>query len=118
MDSRGEIIIYQAEDGLTKIDVNLRDENVWLTLEQMAELFGRDKSTISRHIRNVFAEGELTKEATVANFATVQIEGDRQVERFIDYYNLDVIISVGYRVKSKRGTQFRIWANSVINKKR
>lgn len=114
MDSRGEIIIYQAEDGLTKIDVNLRDENVWLTLEQMAELFGRDKSTISRHIRNVFAEGELTKEATVANFATVQTEGERQVSRKITYYNLDVIISVGYRVKSQRGVHFRLWASSVL----
>ena len=114
MDSRGEIIIYQAEDGLTKIDVNLRDENVWLTLEQMAELFGRDKSTISRHIRNVFAEGELSKEATVANFATVQTEGERKVSRKITYYNLDVIISVGYRVKSQRGVHFRLWASSVL----
>ena len=114
MDSRGEIIIYQAEDGLTKIDVSLRDETVWLTLEQMAELFGRDKSTISRHIRNVFAEGELTKEATVANFATVQTEGERKVSRKITYYNLDVIISVGYRVKSQRGVHFRLWASSVL----
>ena len=114
MDSRGEIIIYQTEDGLTKIDVSLRDETVWLTLEQMAELFGRDKSTISRHIRNVFAEGELTKEATVANFATVQTEGERQVSRKITYYNLDVIISVGYRVKSQRGVHFRLWASSVL----
>jgi hypothetical protein len=80
----------------------------------MAELFQRDKSTISRHIKNIFIEGELVRESTVANFATVQNEGDRQVERNIEYYNLDVIISVGYRVKSFRGTQFRIWANSVL----
>lgn len=114
MDNRGEIIIYQTEDGLTKINVNLQNETVWLSLDQMAELFQRDKSTISRHIKNIFIEGELVRESTVANFATVQNEGDRQVERSIEYYNLDVIISVGYRVKSFRGTQFRIWANSVL----
>ena len=114
MDQHGEIIIYQAEDGLTRISVNLYEETVWLTLDQMAELFQRDKSTISRHIKNIFTEGELVREATVAKFATVQSEGDRQVERLIDYYNLDVIISVGYRVKSLRGTQFRIWAASVL----
>ena len=114
MNDRGEIIIYQTEDGLTKTNVNMQDETVWLSLDQMAELFQRDKSTISRHIKNVYSEGELIREATVANFATVQMEGDRQVERSIEYYNLDVIISVGYRVKSIRGTQFRIWANSVL----
>lgn len=114
MESHGEIIIYQTEDGLTKINVNMQNETVWLSLEQMAELFQRDKSTISRHIRNVFKEGELKRESTVANFATVQNEGNRQIERNIEYYNLDVIISVGYRVKSLRGTQFRIWANSVL----
>lgn len=114
MDSFGEILIYQTEDGLTKINVNMQNETVWLTLDQMAELFQRDKSTISRHINNVFKEGELKREATVANFATVQLEGDRTVKRNIEYYNLDVIISVGYRVKSIRGTQFRIWANTVL----
>ena len=114
MDNRGEIIIYQTEDGLTKINVNLQNETVWLSLDQMSGLFQRDKSTISRHIKNIFIEGELVRESTVANFATVQNEGDRQVERNIEYYNLDVIISVGYRVKSFRGTQFRIWANSVL----
>lgn len=114
MEKHGEIVIYQTEDGLTKINVNLQDETVWLTLEQMAELFQRDKSTISRHIKNVFEEGELTRESTVANFATVQNEGGRQVERAIDYYNLDVIISVGYRVKSQRGVQFRIWASGIL----
>jgi len=110
MENYGEIIIYQSDDGLTKINVNMQNETVWLSLDQMAELFQRDKSTISRHIKNVFEEGELLREATVAKFATVQIEGDRQVSRDIDYYNLDVIISVGYRVKSQRGVQFRIWA--------
>ena len=113
-ENKGELIIYQTEDGLTKIDVRMENETVWLSLEQMAELFQRDKSTISRHIKNVFQEGELTEDATVANFATVQSEGDRQVTRNITYFNLDVIISVGYRVKSLRGTQFRIWASSVL----
>lgn len=109
-----ELIIYQTEDGTTKIDVHMENETVWLSLDQMAELFQRDKSTISRHIKNVFADGELLEEATVANFATVQMEGSREITRNITHYNLDVIISVGYRVKSLRGTQFRIWANSVL----
>ena len=114
MEEHGEIIIYQTEDGLAKLNVSLRSETVWLSLDQMAVLFGRDKSTISRHIRNVFAEGELSEMATVANFATVQMEGDREVSRDIAYYNLDVIISIGYRVKSQRGVQFRIWATKVL----
>ena len=98
MDQHGEIILYQSEDGLTKLDVKLHDETVWLSLDQMAELFGRDKSTISRHIRNVFAEGELNAAATVANFATVQTEGDRQVSRDITYYNLVYLCgSLGFR---------------------
>ena len=104
------MLIYRSEDGKIKIDVRFESETVWLSLDQMATLFGRDKSTISRHVKNVFEEGELSTEATVANFATVQIEGGREVTRNIDYYNLDVIISVGYRVKSQQGTQFRIWA--------
>lgn len=110
----GEVIIYASEDGLTKITVNLQNETVWLSLDQTAELFQRDKSTISRHIKNVFAEGELQSEATVANFAPVQHEENRQVERTIEYYNLDIINSVGYRVKSLRGTQFRIWDSFVL----
>ena len=114
MSEHGEIILYQSGDGLTKLNVNLRDETVWLSLDQMAALFGRDKSTVSRHIRNVFAEGELSEAATVANFATVQTEGERQVSRGITYYNLDVIISVGYRVKSQRGVQFRLWASRIL----
>jgi hypothetical protein len=92
----------------------MEEETVWLSLDQMADLFQRDKSTISRHIKNIFGEGELNLSATVANFATVQNEGNRQVERLIEYFNLDVIISVGYRVKSLRGTQFRIWASQVL----
>ena len=105
-----ELIMYETEDGQTKIDVRMENETVWLSLEQMSDLFQRDKSTISRHIKNIFDEGELTHQGTVANFATVQSEGNRTVTRNIDFYNLDVIISVGYRVKSLRGTQFRIWA--------
>jgi len=92
------------------IEVRLENETVWLSLNQLADLFQRDKSVISKHIKNAFDEGELRSEATVAKFATVQTEGNQTVSREIEYYNLDVIISVGYRVKSQRGTQFRIWA--------
>ena len=109
-DNNDNMLIYQSADGNIKIDVRFEKETMWLSLDQMATLFGRDKSTISRHVKNVFEEGELSPEATVANFATVQAEGNREVTRNIDYYNLDVIISVGYRVKSQEGTQFRIWA--------
>ncbi len=108
------MIIYTTEDGLTKIETTFDEDTVWLSIDQMAELFQRDKSTISRHIKNIYSEGELVREGTVAFFATVQMEGDRQVAREICYYNLDVIISVGYRVKSKRGTQFRIWATNIL----
>lgn len=109
-----KIIIYTTEDGLSKIETTFDGDTVWLSIDQMAELFQRDKSTISRHIKNIYSEEELAQEATVAYFATVQNEGNRQVERSICYYNLDVIISVGYRVKSKRGTQFRIWATGIL----
>lgn len=109
-----KMVIYTTEDGLVKIETTFNSETVWLSLDQMSTLFQRDKSTISRHIKNIFDEGELIREATVAKFATVQNEGDRQVERNIEYFNLDVIISVGYRVKSKRGVQFRIWATNLI----
>ncbi len=112
--NNSNIIMYTTEDGLTKIEVTFEEDTVWLSLEQMTELFQRDKSTISRHIKNVFSEGELQQESTVAKFATVQMEGARQVSRDIEYYNLNVIISVGYRVKSLRGTQFRIWSSSVL----
>lgn len=105
-----EFLLYQMGDGQARIEVRMVGETVWLNLNQMSELFGRDKSVISRHIKNVYEEGELSREGTVANFATVQSEGERSVERDTEHYNLDVIISVGYRVKSQRGTQFRIWA--------
>ncbi len=108
------ILMYTTEDGITKVEVTFENDTVWLSLDQMAELFQRDKSTISRHVKNVFMEGELRESATVAFFATVQKEGERVVTRQIAYYNLDVIISVGYRVKSLRGTQFRIWATNVL----
>jgi hypothetical protein len=106
----GQFLLYQTEDGRTRLEVRVQQETVWLSLNQMADLFQRDKSVISRHINNVFDEGELRREATVAKSATVQTEGGKQVTREIEFFNLDVIISVGYRVKSHRGTQFRIWA--------
>lgn len=102
-----EIIIYQTDDGTVKIDVKMANDTVWLSLDLMAELFQRDKSTISRHIKNIFSEGELSPDSVVAKFATTAADGKTY---HVDYYNLDVIISVGYRVKSLRGTQFRIWA--------
>ena len=113
MNLEGEIILYQS-DNSTQLEVRIEDETVWLTLNQMSDLFERDKSVISRHIKNIFFEKELEYTSTVAKNATVQTEGGKEVLRQIEYYNLDVIISVGYRVKSKRGTQFRIWANSIL----
>ena len=111
MENKGEVVIYQTEDGLTKLEVNLQDDTVWLSIDQMAELFQRDRSVIGKHIRNIFKEGELVKESVWAKFAYTASDGK---DYNVDYYNLDVIISVGYRVKSQRGTQFRIWANSVL----
>ena len=124
----GSIVVYKSSDGVVQLDVQLADETVWLTLNQLAVLFDRNKSVISRHISNIYGEGELIREATVAKNATVQNENGRtvaknatvqnengrRVVRQIEYYNLDVIISVGYRVKSLRGTQFRQWANHVL----
>ena len=107
MDDKGNIVIYQTEDGNTKIDVRFEDETVWLTLDQLSSLFQRDKSTISRHIKNVFNEGELERDSVVAKIATTAADGKTYQ---VDYYNLDVIISVGYRVKSLIATQFRRWA--------
>lgn len=111
---KNEIILYQTDEISEHIEVKIQDETVWLNRNQLALLFGRDVKTIGKHITNVFSEGELSKNATVANFATVQMEGGRNIERQIEHYNLDVIISVGYRVKSKQGTQFRIWATKVL----
>ena len=110
----GEVIVYESEDGEARVDVRFDKETVWLTRLQMAELFGRDRSVITRHIHNAYGEQELDPEATCAKFAQVRIEGRRQVSREVDHYNLDMIISVGYRVKSLRGTQFRIWATRTL----
>lgn len=111
---QNNIIIYTTEDGQVKIEVRLEDENVWLTQNAMAELFNTTKQNISGHIQNIFDDGELDEKATVKESLTVQTEGNRTVQRKVKYYNLDLIISVGYRVKSIRGTQFRIWANKLI----
>ncbi len=110
--NKGDIVIYQTNDGLTKIDVKFEDETVWLSLDQMAILFQRDKSTISRHIKNVFDEGELMRDSVVAKNATTANDGKTYM---VEYFNLDVIISIGYRVKSLRGTQFRQWATQRIH---
>lgn len=107
---RSQIEIYQNKDNKTEIEVQFDNETFWLSLNQIADLFGRDKSVISRHLKNIFAEKELEKSRTVAKNATIQIEGEKHVERIIEFYNLDAIISVGYRVNSKQGTRFRIWA--------
>lgn len=109
-----EIVLYTPDELTEHIEVRIDEETVWLNRQQIAVLFGRDIKTIGKHITNVFSEGELQKNSTVANFATVQTEGGRRIERQIEHYNLDVIISVGYRVKSKQGTQFRIWATTIL----
>ncbi len=111
---KGEIVIYQTPQREVKLDVRLEKETVWLTQKQMSLLFDKGIPTINEHIKNIFAEGELGKNSTIRNFRIVQIEGGRQVEREIEFYNLDVIISVGYRVKSIHGTQFRIWATQTL----
>lgn len=108
----GEIIIYKSSD--KPVDVRLEDDTVWLNLKQMADVFGRDKSVISRHIKNVYESGELSQKQTVAKFATVQKEGKKTVKREVEHYNLDMIISIGYRVNSKVGTAFRIWATKTL----
>lgn len=111
---QGELILYQTADNKTTLDVRFENETVWLTQAQMVDLFDATKQNVSLHINNIFKEGELTPQATVKEYLTVQLEGTRKVKRSILLYNLDVIISVGYRVKSQRGTQFRIWANKVL----
>lgn len=114
-EGRGEIIIYQTEDGRAALEVKLENETVWLTQSQLCDLFERDRSVISRHIRNIFDEGELRRESTVAKIATVVHRGFRgDVKEEMEYYNLDVIISLGYRVKSRRATSFRLWASTVL----
>jgi hypothetical protein len=112
--TNSEILLYQTEDGQTKIDVRLEEESVWISQAQMVELFQTTKQNISLHIKNIYEEGELDEISTVKEYLTVQTEGKRGVQRNLKFYNLDVIISVGYRVKSHRGTQFRIWATQQL----
>jgi hypothetical protein len=114
MQNTSEIIVYHLDENNTNIEVHVENETVWLSLNQISNLFNRDKSVISRHLRNIYKEGELSRTATVAKNATVQHEAGRAVNRNVDFYNLDAILSVGYRVNSKQGTQFRIWATHVL----
>ncbi len=114
MTSKGEILLYKNPNGETELEVKLEQETVWLTQRQMSEVFDKEIPTINEHIKNVFKDGELGESSTIRKFRIVQQEGKRQVQREIDHYNLDMIISVGYRVNSKRGTQFRIWANKIL----
>jgi prophage maintenance system killer protein len=113
-DFLGEIVVYEGSGGDARVDVRLDRDTVWLTQDQMSRLFGRDRSVITRHVRNAFRDGELEPKATCAKFAQVQTEGGRTVTRDVEHYNLDVIISVGYRVKSSQGTRFRQWATRVL----
>ena len=110
--SRGEIVVYQSKDGLTQVDVRFEDESVWLTQAQLIELYHSSRSNISEHIKHILEDSELTEEATVRKFRTVQIEGTREVTRELTYYNLDMIIAIGYRVRTPVGTQFRQWATT------
>jgi hypothetical protein len=112
--SQGQVALYRSDDGAVSLEVNVRRDTVWLSLGQLADLFGRDKSVVSRHVRNIFTEGELEQDASITKLATVRQEGTRQIERVTQFYNLDVIVSVGYRVKSERGRQFRQWATNVL----
>lgn len=113
-DQSGNIIIYRSEDGISKIDVHLEDENVWLSQQQMAELYQSSRSNVVEHIKNIYNEGELDKNSTCRNFRQVRMEGNRNVQREIPFYNLDMIISLGYRIKSNVATQFRIWATKLL----
>ena len=114
MNENNQIIIYQTEDGQTQVDVRMENETVWLTQAQMAELFHTDRTSIVRHINNIYKVEELDRESTCAKIAQVQVEGNRSVTRQIPYFNLDMIISVGYRVNAKRGVKFRQWANRIL----
>lgn len=113
-DELSEFLLYSTPDGAVKIEIYFQNETVWLTQQKIADLFGVSKSTISEHIKNVFESGELNREATVRNFRRVQIEGSREVNRNLEFYNLDIIISVGYRVNSSKATQFRIWSTKTL----
>ena len=112
--AKGQFLVYQAEDGKLKLDVRFEDESVWLTQQLMAELFQSSKQNVSHHINSIYEEGELQPEATVKKYLTVRTEGNREVKRLLDYYNLDMIISVGYRIKSHVATRFRIWATQKL----
>ncbi|HSN23989.1 MAG TPA: virulence RhuM family protein, partial [Methylomicrobium sp.] len=114
LQTASQVLIYQTEDGRTKVEVRLQDETVWLTQQHIAELFQSSKQNVSHHIKSIFDEGELVPEATVKKYLTVRIEGGREVERSLDYYNFDMIISVGYRIKSHVATRFRQWATRYI----
>ena len=114
MNQNNEIIIYQSEDGQTQVDVRMENDTVWLTQAQMAELFQTDRTSIVRHINNIYKVEELERESTCAKIAQVQMEGSRAVTRQVPIFNLDMIISVGYRVNAKRGVQFRKWANKIL----
>lgn len=111
---KGQVLLYQTDEGRFRLECRLEGETLWLTLNQMAELFGREKSVISKHLKTIYEDGELSREATVACFATVQVEGEREVSRQIEYYNLEAIFAVGYRVRSSRGIQFRTWATAQL----
>jgi hypothetical protein len=112
--AKGQFLVYQAEDGKLKLDVRFEDESVWLTQQLMADLFQSSKQNVSHHINSIYEEGELQPEATVKKYLTVRTEGNREVKRLLDYYNLDMIISVGYRIKSHVATRFRIWATQKL----
>ena len=114
-DNKSEIVIFKTADEKISVDVRFEGETVWLTQAQLVDLYGSSKANVSEHIKHIFEEGELTKEATVRKFRTVQTEGNRSVEREVEYYNLDMIISLGYRIKSKIVTQFRQWATKHLN---
>ena len=114
-DAEPQLILYQTEDGRNRIDVRMENDTVWLTQAAMAELFQTTKQNVSLHIKNILEEGELSAGSTVKEYLTVQIEGDRQVRRSLDHYNLDMILAVGYRVRSPRGTQFRQWATERLH---
>lgn len=115
MNNESNFLMYQTENGDTKIQVRLEGETVWMTQKAMAELFQKGVPTINEHIKNIYAEGELTEEATIRKNRIVQVEGSREVEREVAFYNLEMIIAVGYRVRSHRGTQFRQWATERLN---
>ncbi len=114
MENKGEIVIYKTEDGHTELDVKLENETIWLNQYQLANLLKTDRTSIQKHITNIYKAKELDQKSTCAKFAQIRKEGKRSISREVQYYNLDVIISVGYRVNSKRGTQFRIWATQTL----